>query len=104
MAKKRKPKKPYLLILLLFMILPTTMAKDSLDFIRGDSRHHIGTSYILGHLMNKVFEFDWLTSQIAILGIGLLKENYDVSQGGDFDSQDILANQIGCGLYYVIEF
>ena len=79
-------------------------AKDTMDFVRGDSRHHIGTSYILGHMMDKLFGFDWITSQIMMLGIGLIKENYDIQNGGKFDEQDIIANQIGCGLYFAIEF
>ncbi|CAH9017303.1 conserved hypothetical protein [Vibrio phage 150E35-1] len=80
----------YLLILLL--MIPTSSYA-----IERDKVLHVSASVLIGATSEIYFE-DAYKSTALCMGVGLAKELYDEYDYGGFDTQDLVADAIGCAI------
>ena len=86
-------------IILFVCLLLISLNANALD---RDKQLHLGASTMLGSASYIVFKDDTTKALASCLSIGLAKELYDEYDYGGFDSKDMVANAIGCGIGYSV--
>lgn len=91
-------------ITIIFVMLTTNFA-NSMDIgnqIPIDKRMHILLMYAGNDGMATVFKWNWLERLAATTVLGIVKENLDAANGGEFSDGDIVANTVGFMCYELV--
>ena len=67
-----------------------------------DKRLHALSTYVIADVLHERFELSGLDLFLAVNAIGISKEVLDEAYGGEFDTNDIVANNVGYMCYNVI--
>lgn len=79
-------------------------AIDLLSWIPDDKRFHIGSSYILTDILHDKLKMTWQDTFVMIGIIGFSKGLLDGYFGGEPDLKDFIANYVGFGLNFAVNF
>ncbi len=97
--------KKLLIALLLSLSLASPAFATDFDMSGQDKVMHVAATTIITAVVYEITD-DRIVATVAGLVAGLLKEAADEVRGGEFDTNDLIADGfgIGLGLVYTVEF
>ena len=94
-----------IMAIVLMVLIPT--ASFSMDIgkeIPTDKRLHALTSYVITDVLHERLGLSGLRLFLAVNAIGISKELLDEAYGGNFDTNDLIANNVGYLTYNMIRW
>lgn len=79
------------------LLLPLILLSASAGAVEQDKVLHAGVSTVIGGIAYTYTE-SWTKSMSACMAVGLAKELIDEHDYGGFDTQDLVADGVGCVL------
>ena len=96
--------KKLILSLLLFCSLSFAIDPFILIGISSDKSSHAAFNYALTDIVEDDWGQDMWVSFVCVTSVGILKETIDKLLGGEFDTNDLLANYVGWGAYRLVKW